>query len=65
MIMSNEKIIRPEWIPAAYKEVDIAKDKVIAKPVVETAPLYGTTHVRGIYKRNEKLAKGHRQYLAL
>ena len=58
--MSNEKIIRPEWVPAAYQHVDIAKDKVTAKPVVETAPLYGSTYVKGIYKRNEKLAKGHK-----
>jgi hypothetical protein len=58
--MSNECKIRLEWIPAAYKEVDIAKDKVTVKPVVETAPLYGSTHVKGIYKRNEKLAKGHK-----
>jgi hypothetical protein len=58
--MSDKKIIRPEWIPVAYKEVDDVKDRVTAKSVVETAPLFGSTHVKGIYKRNEKLAKGHK-----
>ncbi|MGF7038705.1 hypothetical protein [Mucilaginibacter lappiensis] len=57
--MSNECKIRLEWIPAAYKEV-VVKDKSTAKPVVETAPSYGSTRIKCIYKRNEKLAKGRK-----
>ena len=55
--MSDKKIIRPEWIPSAYREVDV-EGKSTARPV--TAPSGGSTHVKGIYKRKEKLAKGRK-----
>ena len=31
--MSNNKMIKPEWIPAAYKDVEESAGKLLQKPV--------------------------------
>jgi hypothetical protein len=37
--MSNQKMIKPEWIPAAYKDNDEPADKPLQKLVVKPAAL--------------------------
>ncbi|HMG09463.1 MAG TPA: hypothetical protein VK609_13200 [Mucilaginibacter sp.] len=45
--MSDEKIIRPEWVPAAYQQVDDT-------PVKQNEDKNSLMPEKGIYKRGRK-----------
>ncbi|WP_183560190.1 hypothetical protein [Mucilaginibacter sp. SP1R1] len=45
--MNNEKIIRPEWVPVAYQQVD-------AQSIKPNEDKNSLTPGKGIYKRERK-----------
>ena len=57
--MSNEKIIRPEWIPSAYRD-EGDDNKKLTKSERDNSPSEDKQLEKGAYKRRIALVKRHR-----
>lgn len=58
--MSNEKIIRPEWIPSAYRDEGDDDQKLTKSKRDNSVPSEDKRLEKGAYKHRIALVKRHR-----